>query len=81
MVDGIRAVSSLIAQDRLRVAASARHLINEFPGYSWSDEHAARGEDAPVKVDDHGIDGLRYGLYTTEALWRPIIEQPILEVV
>lgn len=79
VLDGIRTVASLFAADRLRVHRSAAHLIDELPGYSWDDEKAEKGEDAPIKQDDHGCDALRYGVRTTEALWRPHIPT-LLEV-
>lgn len=25
----------------------------------------------PVKVDDHGVDALRYGIKTTQGMWQP----------
>jgi PBSX family phage terminase large subunit len=70
VLDGIRTVSSLFAQDRLFVHRSCRNLINELPGYSWDDKKAEKGEDAPIKVDDHSVDALRYALHTTESVWR-----------
>ncbi|WP_327671837.1 MULTISPECIES: PBSX family phage terminase large subunit [unclassified Streptomyces] len=73
VVDGIRTVSSLFAGDRLRIHPSAAGLIEEIPGYSWDDEAAGKGEDKPIKQDDHSCDALRYGLRTTEALWRPYL--------
>ncbi|MGH3584837.1 MAG: PBSX family phage terminase large subunit, partial [Pseudonocardia sp.] len=79
VLDGIRTVATLFAADRLRVHRSAAHLIDELPGYSWDDEKAEKGEDAPIKADDHGCDALRYGVRTTEALWRPHIPT-LLEV-
>jgi|SRR5437879_2907920 len=71
VLDGIRTVSSLFAQDRLFIHRSCRNLLNELPGYSWDDDKAAKGEDAPVKVDDHCVDAMRYAIHTTEAAWRP----------
>lgn len=79
VLDGIRTVSSLFAADRLRVHPSAVGLIEELPGYSWDDEAAEKGEDKPIKIDDHSCDALRYGVRTTEALWRPHIPT-LLEV-
>ena len=73
VLDGIRTVGSLIAAGRLKVHESARGLIEEIPGYSWDDDKAEKGEDAPIKLDDHSCDALRYGVRTTEALWRPHI--------
>ena len=70
VVDGIRLVSTLLAIDRLKIHRSCKGLIDEIPGYSWSEPHAERGEDVPVKADDHGVDSLRYGVATTRALWQ-----------
>ncbi|MEU0783534.1 PBSX family phage terminase large subunit [Streptomyces sp. NPDC006173] len=70
VLDGIRTVSSLFAQNNLRVLASCKELINEIPSYSWDDQAALKGEDKPVKVADHGVDALRYGIFTTRALWQ-----------
>jgi hypothetical protein len=70
VVDGIRLVSTLLAIDRLKIHRSCKGLIDEIPGYFWSEPHAERGEDVPVKADDHGVDSLRYGIATTRALWQ-----------
>jgi PBSX family phage terminase large subunit len=79
VLDGIRTVGSLIAAGRLLIHESARGLIEEIPGYSWDDEKAEKGDDVPIKLDDHSCDALRYGVRTTEALWRPHIPM-LLEV-
>ncbi|MFC5093075.1 PBSX family phage terminase large subunit [Amycolatopsis plumensis] len=70
---GIRTVSSLLAEDRLRVADRCRGFIAEVPGYSWDDKATAAGEDKPIKIADHSLDGGRYAVTTTEALWRPAL--------
>lgn len=73
VLDGIRTVASLLAQNKLLVHSSCRELITEIPSYSWDDQAALKGEDKPVKVADHGCDALRYALFTTRALWqRPL---------
>ncbi|MFI6606860.1 PBSX family phage terminase large subunit [Streptomyces sp. NPDC050507] len=73
VLDGIRTVGTLITANRLFIHESARGVIEEMPGYSWDDEAAEKGEDKPIKDDDHSMDALRYGVRTTEALWRPHI--------
>lgn len=75
VLDGIRLVSSLLGNDQLRVHASCRGLIDEIPGYSWDDKAAERGEDAPIKADDHSIDAARYAIKTPEVLWRPLLRR------
>lgn len=71
--DGIRTVASLLAADRLRIHTSCDGLIGEMVGYSWDPKASDRGEDAPLKIADHGCDALRYAVRTTEALWRPYV--------
>ncbi|MFF9199971.1 PBSX family phage terminase large subunit [Streptomyces sp. NPDC014779] len=71
VLDGIRTVSSLFSTGELLVHESAQGLIDELPGYSWDDAAAEKGEDKPIKENDHSCDALRYGVRTTEALWRP----------
>ncbi|MEU7590690.1 phage terminase large subunit [Micromonospora sp. NPDC049230] len=73
VLDGIRLVSSLLGNDQLRVHQSCKGLIDEIPGYSWDDKAAERGEDAPIKADDHSIDAARYAIKTPEVLWRPML--------
>lgn len=68
--DGIRLISSLLHIGRLKIHKSCKGLIAELPGYSWSEKHAEKGEDVPVKADDHGCDALRYGAATTRAMWQ-----------
>jgi PBSX family phage terminase large subunit len=67
---GIRVMSSLLAEKRLRIADRCRGFIAEAPGYSWDDTATAKGTDAPVKVADHSLDAGRYAITTTENLWR-----------
>ena len=33
-------------------------------GYVWDDRLAKKGEDAPLKINDHAIDCLRYCVFT-----------------
>lgn len=70
---GIRTVSSLLATDRLAVSERCEHLIEQLPGYAWDPKYTAKGEDKPLKVDDHEVDALRYGVHSTRVLWRDVI--------
>jgi PBSX family phage terminase large subunit len=70
VLDGIRATASLLAAGRLRIHASCEHLLRELSGYVWDPKATERGEDAPLKVDDHGADALRYFVASTRVVWR-----------
>lgn len=73
VVPGIRTVGSLLALDRLKVADSCTHLIDQLPGYSWDPKATEKGEDAPIKVDDHEVDALRYAVQSSRRMWRDLI--------
>ena len=69
--DGLRVVSTLMTKRMIRVRADAcPNLIREISGYVWDDKARMRGEEQPVKVDDHACDALRYVVKTTASRWR-----------
>ena len=70
VIDGIRLVASLLGTGRLIVHRSCAGLIREFSGYSWDDKAAQKGEDKPIKVNDHSLDALRYAITTSQHMWR-----------
>lgn len=70
---GIRTVASLLATDRMQVSEDCPRLIEQLPGYSWDPKATAKGEDKPLKVDDHEVDALRYGVHSPRVLWRTTI--------
>jgi PBSX family phage terminase large subunit len=73
VADGIRSVASLLAADRLFVHRSCDGLLSELPGYSWDPKATERGEDAPLKVDDHSCDAIRYAVHSTAHEWRHLL--------
>ncbi|MFJ9816171.1 PBSX family phage terminase large subunit [Streptomyces sp. NPDC101151] len=73
VLDGIRSVSVALDSGLLRIHRSCAGLLAELPNYVWSEEAAARGEDRPVKQDDHSVDALRYVLHSTAHEWRGLL--------
>jgi len=61
VIAGIRAVQDRFASGTLLVAPSCTALIRELQSYCWQD-----GKDQPVKVLDHAVDALRYGVLAWE---------------
>ncbi|WP_326637303.1 PBSX family phage terminase large subunit [Streptosporangium sp. NBC_01755] len=76
VVDGIRDVASLFATGRLLVHAGCKWLIKEIPGYAWDPDASEKGEDKPIKLNDHGVDALRYGIRTTRNIWSSLLAPP-----
>ncbi len=70
VLPGLRSMSSLLATGRLLIHESCKGLITEIPGYSWDPDQAEKGKDEPIKVADHGIDAVRYGVYSSRVLWH-----------
>jgi len=67
VIDGIRFVSSMLADGRYTIDPSCEHTIREYQSYVWDEKAQKRGEDNPKKEHDHCPDRDRYGLFTT--LW------------
>jgi PBSX family phage terminase large subunit len=64
VLDGIRLTSTLLNLGRIRVSAECIHTIDEFGMYAWDEKAVRRGEDVPIKENDHTMDAVRYYVYT-----------------
>lgn len=62
VLEGIQMVSSALDADKIRIHRRCKHLIDELQGYVWDEKAQERGEDKPVKQNDHACDALRYAL-------------------
>jgi PBSX family phage terminase large subunit len=78
VLDGIRTVASVMSQDKLRVSDRCTNLLKELPGYRWDDKASTKGEDRPIKQDDHFCDALRYAIYTSRRDWMHLMERPLI---
>ncbi|WP_096201905.1 PBSX family phage terminase large subunit [Bacillus sp. FJAT-45350] len=67
VLDGIRTVASTIAEGRNYTHRDCKNLLRERFSYVWDEKAAERGEDKPVKQNDHAMDAERYGIYTLES--------------
>ena len=74
VLDGIRSVGVALGSGLLRIHRSCEGLLGELPGYAWDEKAAERGEDKPLKIDDHSADALRYALHSTAHEWRGLID-------
>lgn len=70
VLDGIRDVASLLAARRLLIHESCEATVDELSGYSWDPKAQERGEDAPLKQDDHAPDAVRYVVRGVRPVWR-----------
>jgi PBSX family phage terminase large subunit len=71
VLDGIKAVQTGLAEGRIRISRTGcPRLLDEIGSYRWSPKASASGHDAPMKVDDHAADALRYGVFTRESRFK-----------
>ena len=61
VLDGIRLTASALKSGKIKILRSLENWQEEAQGYVW-DEKAA--EDAPVKINDHLMDSMRYFVKT-----------------
>lgn len=71
--DGIEMIASLLTAHRLFIHESCTELIGEMSGYVWDTKASEKGEDKPVKENDHAVDALRYGIATARPMWMDFI--------
>ena len=69
VLDGIRETATLITRKKLHVHERCKGLLNEFHSYVWDEKAAQRGEEKPVKMQDHGMDAMRYYVHTVLPEW------------
>jgi PBSX family phage terminase large subunit len=64
VIDGIRFVASMLTQERFFIDPSCKNTIKEFSAYVWDPKAQLKGEDKPLKQNDHAMDRNRYALYS-----------------
>lgn len=62
--NGIRLVGNMLNLGKLMFSSHCRMTIKEFGSYVWNQKSAMKGEDVPVKENDHCMDAVRYFVYT-----------------
>ena len=59
---GIQNMTSLMKKGDLKIKSNCKNLIREVEGYVWDDKKVERGDDEPLKKNDHAVDALRYAV-------------------
>lgn len=70
VLDGIADVATLLQQNKLAFYDCCKSTIKEFGIYSWDSKASDRGEDAPIKENDHAMDAIRYFVKTLKLVIR-----------
>lgn len=64
VLDGIRNVATALNQGMICYNDCCTETFREFASYVWDPKAAERGEDKPIKQNDHHMDGDRYFVNT-----------------
>lgn len=64
VIDGIRFVGTMLNEEKILFSESCTNTLKEFNSYIWDVKATDRGEDKPVKTNDHAMDAVRYFVYT-----------------
>jgi len=61
---GIKTVAGKMYRGEMVICTRAKRFFAEVGTYAWCPKAQARGEDKPIKKEDHALDMVRYGLHT-----------------
>jgi len=64
VLNGIRVTSQMINTNKLLFDVSCKNMFMELHTYAWDEKAVERGEDKPIKQNDHLCDAIRYFVYT-----------------
>lgn len=64
VLEGIRNVGNVLKNNLILFNDCNSETFKEFETYIWDEKASLKGEDKPVKENDHHLDGLRYFVNT-----------------
>lgn len=77
VLDGIGIMCSEMSKGNLVVMDKCKNLIREIEGYVWDESAAKKGDDEPLKKNDHAVDALRYAIASHKvAIYDPYKHKP-----
>jgi hypothetical protein len=51
---------------KIKVYSGIKEWQNEVKGYVWDEKAGEKGDEQPLKINDHYMDATRYFVYTKE---------------
>lgn len=70
VLNGVSDVCSILGSGNLAFMESCENAITEFGSYLWDSGAVDRGEDVPLKENDHAMDAVRYFVKTMQLVRR-----------
>jgi len=68
VLPGIQLMQNLFHLNKFMVNENCEKAISEIQGYQWDKTAQAKGEDSPIKKEDHFNDLIRYVVYSTTSI-------------
>jgi len=77
VLDGIYTLSNEMQRGTLLFCRHCKETIKQVQMYSWDPSSAKKGIDAPLKINDHAVDALRYAIHTHKvSVYNPYAHNP-----
>ncbi|QHZ52169.1 PBSX family phage terminase large subunit [Paenibacillus larvae] len=64
VLEGIRNTATALVEASILFSKDCNHCFKEFASYLWDPKAVERGEEAPIKQNDHCMDAVRYFVNT-----------------
>lgn len=68
VLNGLTYMSSEMCKGSLFIHSDCKILIKEMESYVWDPKASEKGDDKPMKKDDHCIDAVRYCFFTHKVI-------------
>lgn len=67
VLDGIRNTAAAMKEGLIKINPNMEHTVKEIEGYAWDEK---KGDDRPIKENDHACDAIRYFVETKHLMKR-----------
>ena len=76
-LEGIRATDSYLRNGTINIDPNCPNLLDEGASYVWDEKALQRGDEEPLKENDHAMDAMRY--FVTGHIYQPnrIVDKPV----
>lgn len=64
VLDGIRETANALENGYIKICPNCKNWAKEASGYSWDEKEVEKGNDRPIKINDHLMDSTRYFVKT-----------------
>ncbi len=81
VVNGIRFQAKMLKSGLYTIGKGCKQTMQDYGAYLWDSKAQARGEDKPLKINDHSKDMERYALFSEFGKEKPKIIVPDYTII